>query len=49
MSEYKVYEISEDCFSFGVFYNGELLAGSTPKYYKTRAGAERAMKRKAGN
>ena len=41
----RIYKIGE-LFSVGVFNNGELLAGSSPKYYKTRKGAERALKRK---
>jgi hypothetical protein len=43
---YEMNTTSGKVYSIGVFYNGELLAGSAPRYYKTRAGAERALARR---
>lgn len=41
----KVYKIGKE-YAVGVFVDGELQRGLTPRYYKTKAGAERALKRK---
>lgn len=41
----KVYQLDKNTWSIGVFYNGEMLKGSSPRYYKTRAGADRALAR----
>lgn len=42
----KVYSIPTTAgkrYSIGVFSNGEMLKGSTPKYYKTMKGALKAL------
>lgn len=49
MTKYKVFDMNTTAgkrWSFGLFdNNGELLAGRSQPYYKTLAGAEKAMKK----
>jgi len=42
----KVYKLDKKCFSIGVFDGDELQKGSSPRYYKTKKGAERALKKR---
>lgn len=42
----KVYKVGKKNYSIGVFNNGEMLKGSSPRYYKTRKGAEKALKKR---
>lgn len=45
----QVYKVGDNSWSVGSFHDGVLLAGSSPKYYKTKKGAERALARMARN
>ena len=45
----KVYKLDKNTWSIGVFSNGEMLKGSSPRYYKTEKGANRALKKLLGN
>jgi len=43
----KIYSIRTTAgkvYAIGVFSNGEMLKGTSPNYYKTKKGAERALK-----
>jgi hypothetical protein len=40
----RVYKI-QDHYAIGVFDGDELLKGASPKYFKTKMGAERALKK----
>lgn len=42
----KVYSVGKGSFSVGVYHEGELLKAASPKYYKTREAAERALKKR---
>lgn len=38
---YKIKTTAGDRFAWGVFSGGEMLAGSRPRYYKTRRAAQK--------
>lgn len=46
MGKMKIYSMNKGkIWSFGVFEGDRLLAGASPKYYKTKKGAQRGLLR----